>query len=153
MPVVVPAPNPVAGFRAPNSAVVGKWSPFVCCAPPAVVGGAGAGRPASRGLAGAGREDDGVVGRTDVGPSVTWEPLTSSAASAAAEASESVSPLSPELAVSWRFKPGRKGVVGVWRVVLLAVSGELILPSPPSPVPALKRAGEPRWRKEGNEYS
>jgi hypothetical protein len=107
-----------------------------------VAGGAGAGRPASSGLGGAGREDEGVVGRTGGGPRATCEPLTSSAASAAAEASESDSPLSPAGAVSWRFTPGREGVAGVEGP---AVSGELILPSPPSPVPALKRAGAPRW--------
>jgi hypothetical protein len=75
---------------------------------------------------------------------VTCEPLTSSAARAAAEARESVSLLSVG-AVSWRFIPGRDAVV----VGVVAECGELILPSPPRPVPALKRAGAPEKRGGG----
>jgi hypothetical protein len=73
---------------------------------------------------------------------LAWEPLTSSAARAAADEKLVLSPLSPGGAESCLLIPGRDRSLDEDEVAPVA-RGELILPIPPRPVPALNRAGAP----------
>lgn len=171
MPEALPEAGPCAGLRDPRSALEGKTSPFpfpaVGAPPPPPApddGGAGAGRPASNGRAGAALDAEGTPPPTAVdagapvvveddpggtlGPAAEdaaemYEPLTNSAAAAAAEA-RSDSELILGGAESCRL---------IWvRETRVLVEEEGVEPElrdgaslviPPRPVPALNRAGAP----------